>query len=262
MSIFGEFLYNLKTFGLEWYHRYYSTYPGIVVDNRDPEQRGRILFKAPSILGDKVHPVWALPSDARFAGKNTGEFLPPYIGDTVELEFEHGDLNYPMFHGGYWAKKEMPSDFLVGYPNVKGWVFKSGQKVLIDESSGKRLIRIEDPLGLKIVIDHTLGVTIDTPENDRPIFIGAASTEPLVLGNVLMSYMTQLHEKLDILIEILNNPEYAEGNLGLPVILSGQVISDYTKLQSDLDQLKQTFVDKTDTNVVSQMAFTKRKAGQ
>lgn len=153
MNQFMRFLQNLKNLGLEHYKRYYSKYPAIVVSVDDPDKRGRIKFQCPVIFGiDYTHEVWADPADNRLAGKNTGEFFPPYIGDWVNVMFEYGDTRNPIYSGGYHAKGELSSDFTGSYPNVRGWTFKSGQKIIIDETTGKETITISNTDGSKIII--------------------------------------------------------------------------------------------------------------
>jgi uncharacterized protein involved in type VI secretion and phage assembly len=158
MKLFQDFMATLKRVGLEYYHKYYSVYPGVVMDNKDPEQRGRILIKIPSILGDingGLHPKWVGCVYNDSAGNQTGSFHPPYVGDIVDVMFRHGDINYPVYKGGSWSEGELPADFTAGYPNVRGWVFKSGQKIIIDETSGAFKIKISNPSGSQVVIDDT-----------------------------------------------------------------------------------------------------------
>jgi Type VI secretion system/phage-baseplate injector OB domain len=259
MSAFSDFVANIRKFGLEWVQRYYGKYPGIVVSIDDPEQRGRIQIQVPSILGPGItHAAWAEPHLNDIAGFETGSFFPPYEGDVVDVFFENGNLSYPRYKGGYWEVGELPDDFTASYGNVRGWVFQSKQKIIIDETEGARKIRIEDPSGLIIVVDETAGITIDTPSTDTPIFLGASGSEAVVLGNTLQNYLDQLHEALSLLIETLNNPSYAMGNLGAPIVLSGAVVAAYAQLTLTLTQLKTTFVDTASTNILSQIAFTKR----
>lgn len=177
MNFFVQFLETLKNIGLEFYGRYYSLYPGIVVDNKDPEKRGRIKVKMPSILNGETLVQWAVPMGANLAGKGTGSFFPPYIGDVVDVMFEHGDLDFPVYVGGFWATAELPEAFKNGYPNVKGWVFKSGQKILVSEVSGKTQVSIlngengaffvmDDTAGKEaIYLTHKLGSTIQIQKN-------------------------------------------------------------------------------------------------
>lgn len=158
MNFFIQFLETLKRVGLEYYGRYYSMYPGIVTDNKDPDMRGRIKIKLPSLLNGETLVQWVDPMGANLAGKKTGTFFPPYVGDVVDVMFEHGDLDYPKYIGGFWAKLELPAEFKDGYPNVKGWVFKSGQKILVSEVPGKTQISIMNgENGALLVLDDTKG---------------------------------------------------------------------------------------------------------
>lgn len=154
MKQFHDYLMILKKFGLEYYHRYYSMYPGIVTDTDDPEMRGRIKVELPTILGEgNEHTAWCDPHLFRFTGEGHGEFFPPYEDDVVDVWFENGDLNFPVYKGGSYATDELPEDFQENYPDVKGWVFKSGQKVVIDETEGSEQIRIINQDNSQIVLD-------------------------------------------------------------------------------------------------------------
>lgn len=159
MNLFHDFLQILKKFGLVYYHRYYSLYPGIVTDNKDPEKRGRIKVELPTILGKgRIHTAYAEPHAFRFTGNQHGEFFPPYVKDVVDIWFEEGDLNFPIYKGGSYAAKELPKDFQNSYPNVKGWVFKSGQKIIVDETEKKlKLQFLNGPTGGYLIFDDTSG---------------------------------------------------------------------------------------------------------
>ena len=55
-------------------HRYFGKYRGLVVDNADPEQLGRLRVRVPSLLGEQVTTGWALPC-APFGGAADQGFL-------------------------------------------------------------------------------------------------------------------------------------------------------------------------------------------
>ena len=84
--------------------RFYGKYRGFVVDNIDPEQLGRISATVLDILGD-IPTTWALPCVpvAGMIGLASGIYVVPPIGANVWIEFEHGDINYPIWSGCYWG---------------------------------------------------------------------------------------------------------------------------------------------------------------
>lgn len=157
-QMFNYFIDILQKLGLEYFGRYYSVYTGVVVDNKDPEKRGRILVKVPSIMQNNTLAQWAIPTGADLSGKGTGAFFPPYVGQTVDVLFDHGDVDYPRYMGGFWAKKELPEDFAIRYPNIRGWVFKGGQKMFFDETPGaQQIVLFNGDKGGFFVIDDTTG---------------------------------------------------------------------------------------------------------
>jgi hypothetical protein len=81
--------------------RYWGKYRGIVVDNADPEFRGRIIATVSSVQG--LTPLtWAMPC-VPLAGFQSGTFMVPSVGSKVWIEFEHGDPNLPIWVGCFWG---------------------------------------------------------------------------------------------------------------------------------------------------------------
>ncbi len=100
-------------------HKYYGKYRGTVVNNIDPEQRGRIMAIVPDVLGI-IPSSWALPC-VPIAGKLQGTFMVPQLGAGVWIEFEQGDSDYPIWTGGFWgAFAEVPASALVPPPIPPG----------------------------------------------------------------------------------------------------------------------------------------------
>jgi hypothetical protein len=126
-----------------------------VLDVADPEQRGRIKIKVPSIFGEQELSQWVLPISNPLSGPQSGAFFPPYVGDVVMVMFDHGDLDYPFYIGGFWAQGELPEAFISDYPNVRGFNFRSGQKILINETEGKLQLSLVNADGGFIIIDDT-----------------------------------------------------------------------------------------------------------
>ncbi|HBA55054.1 MAG TPA: hypothetical protein DCZ04_11535 [Syntrophorhabdus aromaticivorans] len=85
-------------------HRFYGKYRGLVVDNADPEQLGRLKIKVPSVLGENVVTGWALPCVPYGGDVNQGFLFIPEVGAGVWVEFEEGDLEFPIWVGTFWSK--------------------------------------------------------------------------------------------------------------------------------------------------------------
>jgi uncharacterized protein involved in type VI secretion and phage assembly len=84
--------------------RFYGKYRAFVVDNADPENRGRLKLNIPSVLSADVVSAWALPCAPYGGAPNQGFFFIPEVDAAVWVEFEAGLLDYPIWVGTFWAK--------------------------------------------------------------------------------------------------------------------------------------------------------------
>jgi hypothetical protein len=84
--------------------RFYGKYRAFVVDNADPENRGRLRLRVPSALGADVVSGWALPCAPYGGAADQGFFFIPEKDACVWAEFEMGNLDYPVWVGTFWGK--------------------------------------------------------------------------------------------------------------------------------------------------------------
>jgi len=106
--------------------RYFGKYRGTVTEV--DEATLRIKAKVPAVLGTQKT-GWCtacLP----YAGDQVGLAFLPEPGSGVWIEFEGGDVSYPIWVGCYWREGEKPSDVT---PAVKAIVTRQGMKVLFDD---------------------------------------------------------------------------------------------------------------------------------
>ena len=68
----------------------------------------RIKAKVPAVLGE-TDTGWCMPC-VPYAGPGVGIAFLPEKGSGVWIEFEGGDVSYPIWVGGYWREGEVPSD--------------------------------------------------------------------------------------------------------------------------------------------------------
>jgi hypothetical protein len=81
--------------------KFFGKYRAVVISTRDPEGLGRIRVAAPEIGGEEVL-GWALPCfPTNGSPKKIGSALP-LEGATVWIEFERGDLSFPIWSGRFF----------------------------------------------------------------------------------------------------------------------------------------------------------------
>ena len=130
--------------------RFYGKYRGIVSDV-DPSTM-RIKAKVPAVLGE-TETGWCMPC-VPYAGPGVGFAFLPEIGSGVWIEFEGGDVSYPIWVGGYWREGEVPPD--VGAA-VKVIVTKAPHKLEVRRRPGS--MTITDPNGNTVTLDGS-GITL------------------------------------------------------------------------------------------------------
>lgn len=133
----------------------FGKFRGVVSDNRDPLMLGRIRAKVADVFGDNES-GWAMPS-LPYAGKSVGLFLVPPTDAFVWIEFEHGDPEYPIWSGCFWAQGEVPASPAVAEMKVLKTDLVT---VTINDLPGAGGLTIETTQGMKIKISAT-GIEID-----------------------------------------------------------------------------------------------------
>ena len=107
--------------------RFWGKYQGTVVQNIDPEFRGRIMCTVPAVLG--LTPSNWCEACAPLAGPTgppRGVYLVPPIGAAVWVEFEGGDPQRPIWSGCRWgAQSDIPPLARLGNPADPNIVIQS-----------------------------------------------------------------------------------------------------------------------------------------
>ncbi len=158
-------------------NRFYGKYRGTVIQNVDPEQRGRIQAMVPDVSG-LLPSSWAMPC-VPFAGKQSGVYVVPQIGAGVWIEFEQGDPDYPVWTGGYWGSAaEVPVLALAGNPASPSMVLQTGLQNLIsisDVPGPTGGILLKSASGAMVMINDT-GITISNGKGATIVLAGPTVT--------------------------------------------------------------------------------------
>ncbi len=141
--------------------KYYGKYRGTVVNNIDPMQRGRIQAIVPDVSSIMIS-SWA-EAALPFGGPQTGMFMVPQIGAGVWIEFEQGDMDYPIWTGCYWGNTaEVPALAKIIPPGVSGVALQTTLQ------NGMVVSDVPGPTG-GVMLKSTTGATITV--NDTGIII-------------------------------------------------------------------------------------------
>ena len=130
--------------------RFYGKYRGIVTSVDVTTMRVRALV--PAVLGD-TETGWCMPC-VPYAGPKVGFAFLPEKGSGVWIEFEGGDVSYPIWVGGYWRDGEYPAD---AAEHVKVIVTAAPHKLEFDDDQGS--ITLSDPNGNTVTFDDS-GITL------------------------------------------------------------------------------------------------------
>jgi uncharacterized protein involved in type VI secretion and phage assembly len=139
--------------------QFFGKFRGVVTDNSDPLQIGRIRARVPDVMGDQES-GWAMPCFP-FGGSGMGFFALPCKGAGVWIEFEHGDPDYPIWTGcWYGSVAEVPPALLA--PPYRKVLLKTegGTSITLDDTPGLGGIVLETTTGQKITLSP-MGVEID-----------------------------------------------------------------------------------------------------
>lgn len=130
--------------------RYYGKYRGLVADNQDPEKRGRLRVRVPSVLGDQLTD-WALPCFPIGGLAGQGLFAVPEMNAQLWIEFEEGDLQHPIWTGTFYQQQ-------ADVPGSPYGSSKSPQSYVLQTSGGHQL-RFEG--NERVLLEHQSGAAVE-----------------------------------------------------------------------------------------------------
>jgi len=132
---------------------------GVVTNNQDPENMGRVRIQYPA-LADDAEGTWARIATLS-AGNERGALMLPVVGEEVLIGFEHDDTTRPYVLGSLFNGQDTPGDDLV-HGQDGSFVVLSDKQILAASkedmsltSGGKLLIEVTDNVEEKYKQDWT-----------------------------------------------------------------------------------------------------------
>jgi uncharacterized protein involved in type VI secretion and phage assembly len=147
---------------------FYGKYRGIVLDNIDPLDKGRVMVQVPDV-SNVLPSTWAMPCFP-FAGMLQGFYVMPSVGSGVWVEFEQGNPDYPIWSGCYFASlAELP---------VPAVAVPDGTQAVVVQTVGQTLLVLSDvpgPMG-GILLKTASGAMIAINDTGITISNGQGAT--------------------------------------------------------------------------------------
>lgn len=157
--------------------KFFGKYRGLVIDNVDPLQTGRLMVQVPEV-SNILPSSWAMPC-LPFAGIQSGFFVVPEPGSTVWVEFEKGNPDYPVWTGCFWeTAAQVPALVLAAPPGLQQIVVQtvSQNTLLISDVPGPTGgILLKSSTGALISVSDT-GITISNGQGATIVMAGPSVT--------------------------------------------------------------------------------------
>jgi hypothetical protein len=147
--------------------KFLGIYRGTVLNNIDPEFRGRLMLSVPDVTS-LIPTTWAEPCTplAGPTGPPMGVFMVPMIGAGVFVQFIYGDPDHPVWMGCFWgAQSDLPALSKMGLPTSPNIVLQSVTQNSISISdvpgpTGGIMLKVAG----SIIIVSTDGISITAPK--------------------------------------------------------------------------------------------------
>jgi hypothetical protein len=158
--------------------RYFGKYRGFVVDNDDPKHIGRLRLRVPSVLGKSVVTGWALPCVPYGGRAGQGMLFVPEPDAGVWVEFEEGDLEFPIWVGTFWSAPDghsevpvpngpdgKPSKDVQAPPTRKILKTRKGHTLQFEDADHQEAILLHDAVHGHVFLLDKDGITITDGAN-------------------------------------------------------------------------------------------------
>jgi uncharacterized protein involved in type VI secretion and phage assembly len=157
--------------------RYHGKYRATVLNNIDPESRGRVQVQLADRYG--LFPsTWALPSFPAAAIQHGFVSIPP-LRASVWIEFEAGDPDFPIWTGAFFENpSEMPVLAAAGTPISPN---------LVMQTVGQVTLMLSDNPAMNVLIKTLTGAMIQIGEAGIMISNGKGASITLAGPSVIIN---------------------------------------------------------------------------
>ena len=128
---------------------------GIVTDNDDPKDLGRVKLRFPWREADDES-YWARIATL-MAGDEYGSYCVPEVDEEVLVAFAGGDVHQPFVIGSLWNGEQTPPQQADEDNDIRELVSRKGHRLQFDDDDDGGRLQIETNAGHKIELDDSEG---------------------------------------------------------------------------------------------------------
>ena len=187
---------STQPYSREQQKRSYGVSIGVVTNNKDPDNLGRVKLRFPwQNSRDEIS--WARVA-VLMAGNDRGTYFLPEVGDEVLVSFDFGDKNRPYVLGALWNGKDMPPERNVdGENNLRMIKSKSGHKIIFNDEPGEEKVVVHTKSGHQIILDDSLGkekIEVKDKTGSNSILIDSVQNSLSIRSQMKISIEAQIIE--------------------------------------------------------------------
>jgi uncharacterized protein involved in type VI secretion and phage assembly len=143
--------------------RFFGVVTAVVTDGEDPQDLGRVRLHFPWLGEEGTAQTWWARVTVPAAGKGSGAYVIPDVGDHVLVAFEHGDVRYPYVLGSLWSSGRPPPPTGAEGNAVRLWRTPAGHEIRLDDTEDAERIQVADASGsVTVVLDTKAGTVTVT----------------------------------------------------------------------------------------------------
>lgn len=146
----------------------HGVYCGVVTDNKDPNNLGRLKVKIP-VIDDQKEFDWARMTTP-MGGAGRGTLLIPEVGDEVLVAFELGDIRSPIIIGSLWNETDKPPEGKNDKNDIRKIKTRAGHEIIFNDSDSDGKITIKTKAGHQLDFeDKSKAITLKTSDGSQKL---------------------------------------------------------------------------------------------
>src|SRR5215510_8048663 len=165
--------------------------PAVVIDNADPDNRGRVKVRFAHLSGpgERGAEAWARLATL-MAGDNRGTWFIPDVKDEVLVAFEAGDMRRPYVIGALWNGTNSPPETMDADNTKKLVRSRRGVKITLDDQSGRESFLVETPGGQRLMLKDGPGAVEITDSNGNSVRLETSGVTVAAAAKVTINAST------------------------------------------------------------------------